>query len=227
MQPDRFALDLFLKGPFPLRPTALYSDVWRYLDPNSPLHGRPSQRLAFGLLFPNRSTVPPLPRLRIYSTDEAFSTALATRLLSEKTIVIGRRPYAITRYAAVLALDSDLIDLQTPIVLRYLPVSDDGHVSSAKRCLHPDDPRFLERLQLVMKRKLMECGITEEELPNGPLLEPLQHESGMIQVKDRPIRLYGAKGRWRLYGDPDVRQCMLLSGLGTKTGLGCGFAVPA
>lgn len=228
MQPDRFAIDILLKGHTPVQSTALFADIWTYIGNHSPLHGKSHQRLAFGILHQwGHSSRSRLPRLRIYSTDPEFSAAVAEQLMQIKTIVIGRRPYTIDSLEAVPSLTPEVIDMQTPVMIRQA-VSDPTRPEPRKsRCITYEDPFFHHRLDHIMRHKLYASGLTDQELPEGPLLTMVTGRRVTTQIKERNIYLPGTIGRWQLHGSPDVRRCLLLSGFGVKTGMGFGFAVPA
>ncbi len=227
MRPDRFAIDLLLDGPRPVTSTALFANLWRYVSPTSPLHGRYRQRISFGLIQSHPLREPnSLPRLRIYSTDPDFSAALATQLLLTRHITIGKHTYRIAGQAAVNQLDAELIDIQTPIIIKTATPNPDNPRRPFSRCVTHEDPFFYDRLQRVMRDKLQDCGFDDSEIPKGPLVSIIAARCHKTQIKEGPAFLPGVVGRFQLHGPPAIRKAMLLSGLGVKTGMGFGFAVP-
>jgi|CXWL01.1.fsa_nt_gi CRISPR-associated endoribonuclease Cas6 len=228
MRPDRFALDILLEGPTPVESSAIFADVWNFIDPHSELHGQPQQRVTFGLINPPaHPSATQRPRLRVYSTNPAFSAALATQLLTTREIVIGRKPYRIVGQAAVPHLDAEYVDAQTPIIIKEAKPNPNNPRRPFTRCVPYHESFFHERLQTVMRQKLWDCGFHEKDLPQGPLITMVAGRHKSVPLKERPVYLFGAVGRWQLHGSPEVRRCLILSGLGVKTGMGFGFVVPA
>lgn len=227
MRPDQFAIDLLLDGPRPVISTALFANIWRYLSPNSALHGRRRQRMSFGLIQPRpfeESNI--LPRLRIYSTDPDFSAALATQLLLTRHITIGQHTYRIAGQAAVEQLDTEFVDVHTPIIIKTSSPNPNNPRRPFSRCVTHEDPFFYDRLQRVMREKLWDCGFQDSELPQGPLVSIIAARRQKTQIKKGRTFLPGVVGRFQLHGSPSIRKAMILSGLGVKTGMGFGFAVP-
>jgi len=228
MRPDRFAIDLLLDGPWPIYSTALFANVWRYLSPHSELHGRPRQRISFGLIQPHPFREPnSLPRLRIYSTDADFSAALATQLLVTRRITIGEHTYRIAGQAAVERLDVEFVDAHTPIIIKVAIPNPKQPFRPFSRCITHEDLSFYDRLQCVMKDKLRDCGFQDSDLPHGPLVSIIAARRQKTQIKEGRAFLPGVLGRFQLHGSPAIRKAMILSGLGVKTGMGFGFTVPA
>ena len=228
LRPNRFALDVLLEGTRPVSSTALHADIWNFVSNDPTLHGQPQQRVSFGLINPAYGApVRELPRLRVYSTNPEFSAAFATQLLCTREIIIGRQHYHIAGQAAVRHLDAEYVDTRTPLLIRASSPNPDNPQRPFVRCVTHDDPFFHTRLQTVMRQKLWDCGFTNDDLPEGPLVTMIAARRGTMQIKEREVFLPGAIGRWQLHGSPEVRQCLLLSGLGVKTGMGFGFAVPA
>ena len=215
---NRLALDLKIEGATAIQIDLLHADLWNWIDPTSTLHGRPWQLFSFGIVSRGSTWA----HLRIQSLDQEFSLAIIQKLATSRSIQLGMQTYLITEVIPLPLDNPSLIQTHTPVVIRTLRTPG---THQARQCLTQHDVRYLTYLQDISRAKLIRIGFLDEDLPET-LITPIEILTQRHWIHPNKSAVVGSIGIWALHGTQEVRQAMILAGIGAKTGIGCGFASP-